>query len=421
MKLLRKQTDLPFLLAVGVLLILSASFLAVQLWSDGKANRGAAEALEAPVMPKAMEISRKATKKKKPGSPDVISEKTVTPKPVVKEMQDDEEIMALDDPEASDEPEVAVVESVELVDVAVEAKAENGKKALEKPTKAAGVKMAARPVEKAKVAPAVVKPAPVNEPEAPVVTEESKPSESVAMVSEPVKAVEKEAAVKEPRPTKKAKRARASRKIEEDATVVPPEWNWFSTPLKAELREGQVEIVAAVDFKPMSVAIEAKKPVIKKVVKSYQEEAVVVEKKTEARPAVAPASSRPFSAALARMAKIRQMREARDVARTEVSRGTVASADVVRVSPSLRRVNDLLQQLKAKLDKVKVVGYASGDSADASVDITEYEEAAPVQYISGGADEGDSTEGFESYYSGSGSSFSMRINDLMRRGHLFRD
>ena len=54
MRLLKRQKGLPFLLALGVLFILSASFLAVQLWSDKYTMRGAVQALEAPVMPPAM-------------------------------------------------------------------------------------------------------------------------------------------------------------------------------------------------------------------------------------------------------------------------------------------------------------------------------------------------------------------------------
>jgi len=371
MKLLRRQPGLPFLMALGLLLILSASFLAVQLWSDGSTRRGAVQALEAPVMPRALDAKK--------GSKTKVAARPVKKLPVEEPMVEEK---AVELPAVN---ETAVVEnSGELPDVVV---------SVPEPEKVIPeIKEEVKPAKKADVKPV----APVIKPKA----------EKKAAVSRPAKAPRKSRPV-----------------VEEDITVMPPEWNWFSTPLKAELKHGQVNIVAAVapvDVKLVTVAartVERKEP-------------------EKAQPAVdtqiaAPSKSepvidgqKPFSKALERMAKIRRIRETREVKVAPEEAKQVAVVD--EVSPSMRKLGETLRKLSEKLEKAPASSFERSYQAPvaAAVAPTAAFEEAPAVKAAGGSEELESAElnsQLKPFYGGSGSSFSNRLNEMIRRGDWLRE
>lgn len=392
MTILRKQPGLPFLLALGILLILSASFLAVQLWSDGSSRRGALHALEAPVLPKALDVSRKGNKavsKKSNGAETVPSE--VIEKPVIPVTLDSSA-------QVTEDNSVTPTEVVALSEETLSpksGKADVVEKSVAVPEKA--VEAAAAPVKTA------IKEVKV------------------------VKSVEKT--------VKKAKKAKKARKVvveEEDSLVVPPEWDWFSTPLKMEINQGQVEIVPAGSLRQVQLtSVVAKLP-------AGLFEPVVVEKASpidETRTEDVASTDKPFSVAIARMAKIRQLREAR-----EASKGVAVEADVpVASSPTMRRMGEVIKELVVKLDRQPAsvatidnspVAVPASSEAVSSADATEPAPSA----ISGDAvvvpaTEKDGDEGlktaddnqFKPYYAGSGSSFSNRVNEMIRKGQYLKN
>lgn len=360
------------MLALGVLFILSASFLAVQLWSDDEPRRGIAQALEAPIVP--------------PSAPKVIA-----PPPVKKT------------------PEKAVVEvpaEPAVVEKAEPAAEEPAKPAVE----AAPVKMEA-PVD---INAAEVKP--VEPVRAPV---------TVVAPAKEVKApkLQEKKAVSAPRKARKSRKKAA--KVEEIPTEIPAEWNWFSKPLKLSFAEGKTVIVPSDE--PGEVVLASTTAV--KVQQTVTVVAHSESEDTEEAVEVAPETGRPFMAALAKMAKLRQMRATYAAARPEIKQPEpVADAEM---SPSLRRIGEMLRMLEEKLDRRAAASMESAEkslvedssevsSSAASTAETE-DKAAPVADGTSEKEEVSAEPQFKPYYGGSGSSFSNRVNELIKRGEWLRD
>lgn len=387
-------------MALGVLLILSASFLAVQLWSDGNIRRGAAQALEAPVMPMVLDT-------KKNGKP----KKAIKP---VKKLPDEEQ-KAPELPVVNNDPVLDDAGSVELPDVVV---AEP--KVVQKPETVVEKTL---PESKPELNPEKkADPKPVADAVKPENVEQKADSEVVE--SKPVhKTAKKAVSPKASRGSRKAKQV-----VEEDITVVPPEWNWFSTPLKAELKHGQVEIVPAIapiDFKLVSVAAKTVDSTGIAVVKSQPaavEDGYAGEKKVAA-PVMD--SHKPFAKALERMAKIRRIRESREKKAAEKKEEVRQVTVVDEVSPSMRKLGETLRKLSEKLEKSPAGVSVSSGTSESSVSPTEadFEEAPPVNATGGSESlESDAINSqLQPYYSGSGSSFSNRVNELIKKGSWLKD
>ncbi len=404
MKLLKRQKGLPFLLALGVLFILSASFLAVQLWSDKDVYRGALHALEAPVLPPTMPkvVAPPPVKK---------SNRSVEPAavPVVKAAEEAGETQEKKVLEPASEPvlEAVVEPSVPSIDKAQVQVSEN------KPAAAQG---------KVKVAEPVSPPKKKETPLAAAVKPEKNDVETT--VAPKIQSTVKPAA--------KARKPRRKAKIEEIPTEIPPEWNWFSKPLKLNLEPGKARIERADSEKDIrlnetekvavGVAEQVKTSVepVDLVVESAVEntvEPVSGEKDDEKASVSEPETSRPFMMALARMARIRQMRQSAE------TKGAVIAAPVEVPSPSMRRLGEALKTLCDKLDRQSSVGSSTVpesanqalevvETADASASDAQNAAADVEQADAGQAVSGDSNES----YVGSGSSFSQRVNMLLKSG-----
>lgn len=382
MRLLKRQKGLPFLLALGVLFILSASFLAVQLWSDKYTMRGAVQALEAPVMPPAMP-------------------KIVAPPPVKKIARPQSATPELQPAEIKAEPQAsAAVENVPADINAAEVKI-----------------VTEAPVEKAPEKEAVL---------APVV-------EKVKPVAAPVeKKVEKEEkapkvgkkAEKQPKTVKRARKA--TKTVEPVPTEIPAEWNWFSQPLKLSFDDGKAVIEKSENDKAISLSSEEKIRAETAVVEpatTSEEESQPVDAVT---PVAEPSLEKPFTLALAKMARIRQMRLQNSV----VSEEEVVEAKAAELSPSLKAMGSILRELCEKFDKRQE---KASDSL-AAPEKTETVEVAVEQRVEAveqnvvesapEAETATTTEveasatdlGLKPYYSGSGSSFSARIDSMLKQG-----
>ena len=382
MRLLKRQKGLPFLLALGVLFILSASFLAVQLWSDKYTMRGAVQALEAPVMPPAMP-------------------KIVAPPPVKKIARPQSATPELQPAEIKAEPQAsAAVENVPADINAAEVKI-----------------VTEAPVEKAPEKEAV---------SAPVV-------EKVKPVAAPVeKKVEKEEkapkvgkkAEKQPKTVKKARKT--TKTVEPVPTEIPAEWNWFSQPLKLSFDDGKAVIEKSENDKAISLSSEEK----------IRAETAVVEPATtseeESQPADAvtpvaePSLEKPFTLALAKMARIRQMRLQNSI----ISEEEVVEAKAAELSPSLKAMGSILRDLCEKFDKrqEKASNSLAAPEKTETVEVAfEQRVEAVEQNVVESAPEAETattTEveasatdlGLKPYYSGSGSSFSARIDSMLKQG-----
>ena len=398
MKLLKRQKGLPFLLALGVLFILSASFLAVQLWSDKYTMRGAVQALEAPVMPPAMP-------------------KIVAPPPVKKVARTQPEKTLVQAAEVKAEPEVAAVEPIPADINAAEVKIVTG-----------------APVEKARekdVAPAPVVEE-VKQIAVPVQKAEKKEEKKIntGKKAEPVANIE----VKEEKQPKSSKKARkTSKSVEAVPTEIPAEWNWFSQPLKLSFNDGKAVIDRSEEDKSISLSsaekIRVEPAIAAGIVVSEDEKQPVdsgvseVVSASEADPSV----EKPFMLALARMARIRQMRRQNN---DPVESAAVVKA--VELSPSMKAMGSMLRELCEKLDR-------HPETAESSISASEKTEAAEmaadkqIEVVGHNNPEtaaGDSeatmvssdnadTRGdvaLKPYYSGSGSSFSARIDSMMKQG-----
>ncbi|HAE37225.1 MAG TPA: hypothetical protein DCG57_01150 [Candidatus Riflebacteria bacterium] len=441
MRLLKRQPGLPFLLALGVLLILSASFLAVQLWS-GDTFRGAVEALEAPMMPPSLPVGKK-------GGAKASSGKKIEQKPVVAV-------------EVVSAPEVQELEAGEPVNAPAPTPAVEAVKASDM------VEAPAMPLEVKKPAPAKVK-----EVTAPAKASVVKPARPVSEVkpvqAEPVgtsveqalSAPVKEKVSEAPRVAKNlttsnssastgkvsSKKGRAARKAakeaakEADENEVPPEWNWFNIPLKLEISGGNVEIVSTgapkdvalvtvVARLPAGLFVDAVEPVSGQSASESNYEADLMP---------VPASEKPFVSALAKMAKLRRGRMAAIEADPELEKAAAAHRSnsieelrlaVVtlrsRLDVGSRSVDPVVPAAVAASDISYDAGsYASAPAPDASgvvveASITTEVSKEPVAAVIDAGSDDKSEFKFVPYYSGSGSPVSGRINTLLQRGVGYR-
>lgn len=414
-KLIKKQQGLPFLLALGVMFILSSSFLAVQLWSDEDGLRGAAAALEAPLIPPDLNAPTivpppaekpepsVAKKEKKAQVSDVATEKKAKQenKPVVVESADVAPAeVVVEAPVKLEKPEEAVLKAVVEEKVVVAKKSEPKKNESKKIVKAEEVTVKSDDAapqkdvveqQREKQKPASNKPA----------VKKVEKDESIAFVSERKELAK--AASESPKLVKKP-----VNKKTEIPTEIPPEWNWFQTPLKLEVADGKVEIVPAAKVESDS-SIGSKKVVAraKPIERVFEAKKVMAGTLKVERVVVGANTQKPFAKALGKMAKLREKRSGVAVRKTSVR------AEVVRpAATALKRLQDMLQLIcKDGLEPSVDKDYSSMGSMENSpaFEETEPDNEAPVE-----------PAGFENYR-GSGSSFSLRVNELIRSGEWLRD
>jgi hypothetical protein len=401
MKLLKKQKGLPFLLALGVLFILSASFLAVQLWSE-RSFRGALLALEAPTMPPAMpKVIAPPAEKKSPRKSRAASE---TARPDSLSVAVREASPALEEDKSLDSAAAVSINNAAIKTEVLEAPAVVEVKAAEPMVKESTPVQVVRPEPRAekkiekieKKAPAIVQDTAVT------VSSESKP--------------------------RKSRKAR----VEEIPTEVPAEWNWFSKPLRVALGEGKARIEPDSAGKEIKLSDHEKirfEPVTvesKEVVEMPSEIAPVqvdveADAANEARvsevPESAPATEKPFMIALARMARIKQMRQSHSMNEKKIEKPSR------EVSPSMRRLGDVIKVLCDRLDK-RVAATQENLSSIAGVQnsvVASSEDSVVAVESNGDNNDNNDKDGheegaFKPYYGGSGSSFSQRINSMIRSG-----
>ncbi len=393
MRILKRQKGLPFLLALGVLFILSASFLGVQLWSDKQIMRGAVQALEAPVMPPAMP-------------------KVVAPPPIKKTAKTQPAKPEVPPAEIKAEPEVAVTEPAPDIN-------------------AAEVKVVA-PVENAPVKEAA--PAPVVEQAKPVVVPVEKAEKKEDKKDSAPKKIEKTVSVekKAEKPVKSTKKAKKARKaVESVPTEIPAEWNWFAQPLKLSFDNGKAVIDRSENDKAISLSsgekVVAGSPVVADVVVPEEEKQSVEAATIES---IEPSVEKPFMLALAKMARIRQMRQQKATGEVDV-----VEVKPAELSPSLKAIGSKLRELCEKLERRDM---SASDSltasektepvaaADTQVEVADQttQEASPVTTEATATETVSSEQvatpsadlSLKPYYSGSGSSFSSRINSMLKQG-----
>ena len=388
MRLLKRQKGLPFLLALGVLFVLSASFLGVQLWSDKQIMRGAVQALEAPVMPPAMP-------------------KVVAPPPVKKIARTQPAKSEVQPAEVKADPEAAAV-----VEPVADINAAEVKIVTEAPADKA-------PEKKAAPAPVVEQAKPVV---VPVVKAEKKPV--TEKKAEKIVNVEKKDE-KQSKPAKKAKKTKKT--VEPVPTEIPAEWNWFAQPLKLSFNDGKAVIDKSEGDKSISLSSEEK-------VSSESEAIDMAVSEEEKQPVAAVAAiaepSEPFVLALAKMARIRQMRSQNAAASEEK---TVETKVVAELSPSMKAMGSMLRELCEKLDKRAETASEALSAADKTetveavvekpVDAAEQnslETASNATEAVAVSEEKTETSTedlkLKPYYSGSGSSFSARIDSMLKQG-----
>ncbi len=397
MRLLKRQKGLPFLLALGVLFILSASFLAVQLWSDKYTMRGAVQALEAPVMPPAVP-------------------KIVAPPPVKKVVRTQPVKPDVQPAEIKAEPEVAAADSTPADINAAEVKI-----------------VTETPVEKAPEKKVIPAPAvePVKAVVIPVEKTEKKEEKKVdvSKKAEPVAHMEKKEE-KQPKAVKKARKAKKN--VEAVPTEIPAEWNWFSQPLKLSFNDGKAVIDRSENDKSISLSPEEK---IRVESASVADAAASEEEKQPSDAAVSeadPSAEKPFMLALARMARIRQMR----LQNTGSGEKKAVATKTVELSPSMKAMGSMLRELCEKLDRRPEVAENSLSPNEKAVDAELVVEKHSEPMESSSQDAVESSEviaeeasseasekvettgdtSFKPYYSGSGSSFSARINSMLKHG-----
>lgn len=390
MRLLKRQKGLPFLLALGVLFVLSASFLGVQLWSDKQIMRGAVQALEAPVMPPAMP-------------------KVVAPPPVKKIARTQPAKSEVQPAEVKADPEAAAV-----VEPVADINAAEVKIVTEAPADKA-------PEKKAAPAPVVEQAKPVV---VPVVKAEKKPV--TEKKAEKIVNVEKKDE-KQSKPAKKAKKTKKT--VEPVPTEIPAEWNWFAQPLKLSFNDGKAVIDKSEGDKSISLSSEEK-------VSSESEAIDMAVSEEEKQPVAAvaaiaePSVEKPFVLALAKMARIRQMRSQNAAASEEK---TVETKVVAELSPSMKAMGSMLRELCEKLDKRAETASEALSAADKTetveavvekpVDAAEQnslETASNATEAVAVSEEKTETSTedlkLKPYYSGSGSSFSARIDSMLKQG-----
>ncbi|HOY68533.1 MAG TPA: hypothetical protein PLP29_16765 [Candidatus Ozemobacteraceae bacterium] len=196
---INQVNGISFLFTIGFLLLFSSSFLAYLAW-EGPGYQGSAAALEAPVMPPSLDSA------------------TPVPPPVSVEPA----------------PSAGVLETpAEPPAPTEEKRAEPEPLNQETPKKTSGQ---AKPLD----APKAAKPVePVTPPAAPkpVQKMEQKAPREVAKASQanPEQKVKSSRKARAKKPTHQEESA--------DITRVPPEWDWFSKPLRMEIQQGKVQIL----------------------------------------------------------------------------------------------------------------------------------------------------------------------------------
>lgn len=231
-------------------------------------------------------------------------------------------------------------------------------------------------------------------------------------------------AEKQPKTVKKARKA--ARAVEPVPTEIPAEWNWFSQPLKLSFDDGKAVIEKSGNDKAISLSSEEKIRVEPAVV----EAATASEEESQSADAVVPVAEpsleKPFALALAKMARIRQMRLQNSV----ISEEEVVEAKAAELSPSLKAMGSVLRELCEKLDKRQEKASDSLASPEkietAEVTVEQRVEAVEQDVVESApeAEAATTTEveasatdlGLKPYYSGSGSSFSARIDSMLKQG-----
>ncbi len=403
------------MLSLGVLFLLSASFLAIQIWSDGGEMRGAAAALESPILPPDLTApivvppprpvsQAKAKKDAVPVVEEVLTEdqmpiednggdKVEVPVSEEKSNQTHEKFKAepvkLEKPQlAKSAPEPkADTKEVRDMGMVLEAKAAEPEKKpvkIEKSEKSAEKKvqnLAAKPVKVLEIKPERVDPVGTAE---------------VKVVAPPIMAA---------KPVKKSRKPR-SQEIE---TEVPPEWNWFSTPLKFDVNDGKLEIVADPGKKMVNQPLTVSRPVqITEEIAEVSEEKPVLNHQIR--------FEKPFAKALAKMNKLKERRQG--VKKPVINK---VPAVVARSEAALKRIQGMVRNicsdevLENATAEEKAVD-SSAEVAETSVEASENQSVTAISSLSVNESQSE-----ESSYTGSGSSFSMRVNELIRSGAWLQD
>lgn len=409
-RLIKKQQGLPFLLTLGVLFILSASFLAVQFWSEDL--RGAAAALESPVMPPSINAPTVVP------PPAEKPDKKLPAGKIVAKIQESPAEQAADAVEEAVFEEAVEESSTEAVESVVEA----GESPVVKEVKKVPVSVTEKSVDKVVVKPVVeekriVAPTSGQKPEelklASLQVEGDSPSEVV------VKAVKtdknesgKATAVKADSPARKAqkkasRRHQAAKSVE---TECPPEWNWFSTPLKVEMTDGKVAIVAAEKVNTVSNELTEKEtsvvPEMKKTLNLEPAKRSVDKVSADGAKSVV----KPFARAMGKMLQLKEKREkiatVQPVKHTEVVRGAAMT---------LKRIQDLLASMRENRSAGdNLVVSSEGVGINDNLAETQANQEKEIEaYVA------KSPESLD--YKGSGSGLSMRINDLIKSGAWLTD
>lgn len=461
MRLLKRRLGLPVLLALGVMLILSASFLAVQFWS-GKTFRGAAQALEAPVLPPSMPTKRKG-KIAKTLEKDLEKEKTVAAVEIVNApevREPEEEAISDTQPQkktSSETPKKSPVklekakipgmmEAPELPQaIGASHKKAAAPKAVSKREKPANSESEEKPLEETGEPKSVEQPVKVVKAQAKPVEEQvsasveaketgkkvaakAKTEKLPATVVPAAEKVAEKSSVSDAKPAKvvvkqlkdSAKKPSAKRKAARvvDESVVPPEWNWFNTPLKLEIRDGHFEIVAD----------EQNREVVLIGVSATLSDHIIAEPLSGAK-RVDLAAEKPFVAALARMARMRQARVDLIQNNPELEKAIVSRRSEV-LAELRREVASLSLRMKDRFvsgGKVAVNEDVARSGVDLEHHKVAYEEAArEVEMISSepltvsldtlAVDEPTvESYRFKPHYGGSGTDLSNRINELLKQ------
>lgn len=409
LKLLKKQQGLPFLLALGVLFILSSSFLAVQLWTDHENFRGAAAALEAPMLPPSLNspsvVAPPPEKKTEPEAKPVKKEAPSVAKVDLSEVNQEKGSEVEEAEPAKTLPVTEVpkkslkIQAVQLEKPAVQINMDSEKKTAVQARPKAAKKVEQKPVEKPEVEAPREK---VEEPKA------LKPVEKPVVVKvveiAPMTAPVEEVAVK-----KAVKRVRK----ETVPTEVPPEWNWFSKPLKIEMAAGKLEIKADSATEKV-VRLVSSPRIVEKTVKLATVEVSAINSKA------VPMVEQPFSRALAKMAKLREKRAASPVKAEKKPAKVVEDA-----TAALNRLQDMLKLIKSTSRSLEVCEETIAlDEKETGVELESKEVVVAADKVEAGSIvvapyQNKVNEKRE--YVGSDSSFSKKVNELIRSGAWLRD
>ncbi len=379
MRLLKREKGLLFLLTLGTFFIISASFLAVQLWSGKNSLRGAAVALEAPVIPPA--ISRNAMKARKDGFSDKADKKKLQHSGVLEKAV------------LSEDPELEATTKKEVASPAGD--------------------ISEVPVVDAKVEAGFVEPLAVVETTAVVESLPEKTHEEVATAAGFVAPLQHVLSARPDKKIVKPAKLRKNRKVDKKADVIPteipPEWNWFSAPLEIKMAKGKVEIVRS------QASVAASDAHVSPAVTAV--EVVATEFDSEKVPAILQVAvkscvDRPFKNALNRMARIRVLRAERK------DRSVDSSAKAF--SPAAVRLSEVLRSLCQKMpDSDRAVATDVSKTEEVTDDfpvdllVTDLHNDMVETAVSD-SDKNDD----EIHYAGSGSSYSNRIISLLKQRHL---